>query len=92
MCPFSVTVQHVPDRDLGPLLTRLAQAGFDNPIINHSGADDVVDEEAAPARGSRLDLPEDWRLVREREGESYGWPSRRDRYGDRNVVGHDQPS
>ena len=80
MCPFSVTVQHVPDRELGPLLTRLAQAGFENPIINHSGADDVVDEEAVPARGSRLDLPEDWRLVREREGESYGWPSRRDRY------------
>ena len=25
-------------------------------------------------------LPEDWRLVREREGESYRWPKRRDRY------------
>ena len=37
MCPFSVTVQHVPDRELGPLLTRLAQAGFENPIINHVG-------------------------------------------------------
>jgi hypothetical protein len=27
-----------------------------------------------------LDLPEDWRLVREREGESYRWPNARDRY------------
>ena len=37
MCPFSVTVQHVPDRELGPLLTQLAEAGFDNPIIDHRG-------------------------------------------------------
>ena len=27
-----------------------------------------------------MDLPEDWRLVRERQGESYRWPKRRDRY------------
>ena len=80
MCPFSVTVQHVPDRELGPLLTRLAEAGFDNPIINHVDADGGSDEAAAPARGGRLDLPEDWRLLREREGESYRWPNGRDRY------------
>ncbi len=80
MCPFSVTVQHVPDRELGPLLTRLAEAGFDKPIINHVDADGGSDEAAAPARGGRLDLPEDWRLLREREGESYRWPSGRDRY------------
>ena len=80
MCPFSVTVQHVPDRELGPLLTRLAEAGFDNPIINHVDADGGADEAAAPARRGRLDLPEDWRLLREREGESYRWPNGRDRY------------
>jgi hypothetical protein len=80
MCPFSVTVQHVPDRELGPLLSRLAEAGFENPIISHVGADGVSDEAAAPARVRPLDLPEDWRLVREREGESYRWPSGRDRY------------
>jgi hypothetical protein len=39
MCPFSVTVQHVPDRELGPLLTRLAEAGFNNPTITHVDAD-----------------------------------------------------
>ena len=39
MCPFSVTVPRVPDQELGPLLTQLAEAGFDNPIIKHVGAD-----------------------------------------------------
>jgi hypothetical protein len=80
MCPFSVTVQHIPDRELGPLLTRLAEAGFENPVIEHVGADGASDGTAAPARGGPLDLPEDWRLVREREGESYRWPNGRDRY------------
>jgi hypothetical protein len=75
-----VTVQHVPDRELGPLLTRLAQAGFDNPIIEHVGADGAPDKEASPARAGRLDLPEDWRLLGEREGEAYRWPNGRDRY------------
>jgi hypothetical protein len=80
MCPFSVTVEHVPDRELGPLLSRLAEAGFDNPIIDHAGAEGAPDEAASLARAGPLDLPEDWRLVREREGESYRWPSGRDRY------------
>jgi hypothetical protein len=75
-----VTVQHVPDRELGPLLTRLAEAGFDNPTIKHVDDDGVSDAAAGPARGGHLDLPEDWRLVRDREGESYRWPNGRDRY------------
>jgi hypothetical protein len=80
MSPFSVTVPDVPDRELGPLLTQLSQAGYDNPIIRSAGADGASAQAAARARGSRADLPEEWRLVREREGESYGWPKRRDRY------------
>jgi hypothetical protein len=80
MCPFSVTVQHVPDRELGPLLTRLAEAGFDNPIIDHVGAEGASGEAVPRVRERPLDLPEDWRLVREREGESYRWPNARDRY------------
>ncbi len=79
MCPFSVTVQNVPDRELGPLLTQLSQAGFESPIIRSLAADRVSDSVGAPARG-RTDLPDDWRVVREREGESYRWPSGRDRY------------
>jgi hypothetical protein len=81
VCPFSVTLQHVPDRELGPLLIQLALAGFHNPIIEPVGADAGSGQaEAAPVRGPRADLPEDWRLVREREGESYQWPEERDHY------------
>jgi hypothetical protein len=78
--PFSVTVLDVPDRELGPLLTQLAEAGFDNPLIRHvADAGAAARAPAAIDRGP-LDLPGDWRLVREREAESYQWPKRRDRY------------
>ena len=80
MCPFSVTLQHVPDRELGPLLIRLGEAGFHNPIIKPVSADSASDTTAAPAGGGTADLPEDWRLVREREGQSYQWPEKRERY------------
>jgi hypothetical protein len=72
-------VQNVPDRELGPLLTQLAEAGFDNPIIRHA-AEAASAGLAAPAHGTPADLPGDWRVVRERENESYQWPKRRDRY------------
>jgi hypothetical protein len=77
--PFSVTVQNIPDRELGPLLTQLSAAGFDNPTIRVLGADGTPDGSAAPAHRP-ADLPNDWRPVREREGESYRWPKRHDRY------------
>jgi hypothetical protein len=80
MCPFSVTVEHVPDRELGPLVARLSEAGFASPIIRYVGAGDPSDGAAAPARRGSPDLPEEWRLLREREGESYRWPKRRDGY------------
>jgi hypothetical protein len=80
MSPFSVTVQNVPDRELGPLLTQLSEAGFDRPSIKLVGADGASAKAASPARGRPVDLPEDWRLMQEREGESYRWPKGRDRY------------
>jgi hypothetical protein len=80
MCPFSVTLEHVPDRELGPLLIQLGQAGFHNPIIEPVAADRTSDEAAAPAGGRTADFPDDWRLVREREGQSYQWPSTREHY------------
>lgn len=80
MCPFSVTLQHVPDRELGPLLMQLAQAGFHSPIIKPVGGDGGSGDKVAPDRGPRADLAEDWRLVRGRDGESYKWPDERDRY------------
>ena len=79
MSPFSVTLQNVPDRELGPLLTQLSQAGFDNPTIMVGGTGPSATA-AARASGGSADLPADWRLVREREGESYRWPKRHDRY------------
>jgi hypothetical protein len=78
--PFSVTVPNVPDRELGPLLTTLSEAGFGNPSIKLVGADSPSGKVRASAPAGPADLPEDWRLVRERDGESYRWPKRRDRY------------
>jgi hypothetical protein len=77
MSPFSVTFDHVPDRELGPLLTRLAEAGFHEPVIKPVAADSRARTAAEP---SALDLPEAWSLVGEREGQAYQWPEERDIY------------
>jgi hypothetical protein len=78
--PFSVTVQRVPDRELGPLLIQLARAGFHHPAITPVDADGAPGEEDAAARGWNADLVEGWQLVRDREGESYQWPDKREHY------------
>jgi hypothetical protein len=78
--PFSVTLQHVPDRELGPLLIQLAQAGFHHPAIKPVDAEATPGEEDAAARRWNADLAEGWQLVREREDESYQWPDKRERY------------
>jgi hypothetical protein len=78
--PFSVTLERVPDRELGPLLIQLAQAGFHDPIIKPVDADGASGEGTPPAQGPKADLAEGWRLVREREGESYQWPEGREPY------------
>ncbi len=80
MCPFSVTVQNVPDRELGSLLTQLWQAGFSSPVVTPIEGDRASDSADSLARQRTADLPDDWRALRERTGESYGWPSGRDRY------------
>jgi hypothetical protein len=76
--PFTVTVEHVPDRELWPLMTQLAEAGFENTVIRHSTQ--ATPGTQPPTRPSAVDLAADWRIVRELEGESYQWPKRRDRY------------
>ena len=80
LSPFSVTLEHVPDRELGPLLNHLAEAGFENPVIKPARTRAGSRKAAASARGRKADLPEDWSLVWERKGESYQWPEERDRY------------
>jgi hypothetical protein len=81
MSPFSVTLEHVPDRELGPLLAQLSEAGFARPIVIHVGSDGAAEQAAGvPVRSAPSDLPDDWRLLHEREGESYRWPKRRDDY------------
>ena len=77
--PFSVTVQHVPDRELGPLLLQLAQAGFHSPVIKPVGSDHAARKQAASPPGL-ADLADGWRLVRKRERQSYQWPDKRERY------------
>lgn len=79
MSPFSVTVQRIPDRELGPLLSQLSRAGFDNPAIQYVDGGDGL-EQAGDRAQAGDDLPQDWRVVRERKGESYRWPQGRDRY------------
>ena len=80
LSPFSVTLEHVPDRELGPLLNHLAEAGFENPVITPALTRTGSRKAAASARGRKADLPEDWSLVRRRKGESYQWPEERDLY------------
>jgi hypothetical protein len=80
MCPFSVTLQRVPDQELGPLLIQLAQAGFHDPIIEPVGGDATPGRTAARAVRRTGDLPEEWRLLQERKGQSYQWPGQREHY------------
>ena len=75
-----MTVQNVPDRELGPLLTQLSRAGFDTPTITLLDADGDTETMDTPAPRRTSDLPDDWRVVREREEEAYRWPSGRDQY------------
>lgn len=80
MSPFSVTLQRVPDQELGPLLIHLAQAGFRDPIIKPVDSDGASTRTTATAVGRTADLPDEWGLVREREGQSYQWPDQREHY------------
>src|SRR4029453_4264621 len=82
MSPFSVTLPQVADQELGPLLIHLAEAGYHNPVIKPLSSTRSPGK-GAGARGVRADsadLPRDWRVVLEKEGESYQWPEVRDRY------------
>jgi hypothetical protein len=61
-------------------LTQLAAAGFVNPVIKAIAADDAAGVAGAAAGPRAGDVPDDWRVLRERDGESYRWPHGRDQY------------
>jgi hypothetical protein len=75
---FSVTIPNVPDRQLGPLLTHLAAAGWRDPVVESTALRTEPSEDLAG-------LPAGWRRVRSLEGQSYRWPSHRESY-ERYVV------
>jgi hypothetical protein len=75
---FSVTIPDVPDRQLGPLLTYLAAAGWSDPVVESTAPRTEPSEDLAA-------LPAGWRRVRSLEGQSYRWPSHRESY-ERYVV------
>jgi hypothetical protein len=78
--PFSVTLAQVADQELGPLLILLADAGYHKPVIKPVSSTRPSGKAAKGVRADSADLPRDWRVVLEKEGESYQWPEVRDRY------------
>jgi hypothetical protein len=73
--PFDVLVRNVPDSKLGPLLTRLGDAGLDARLVGSADGSPVE------VRGDGVrDLPLRWEPVRELDGQSYRWPKYRERY------------
>jgi hypothetical protein len=82
--PFDVLVPEVSDVQLGGLLTTLHADGF-NPVVTPAAAPAArqqvsAGQPSATAADTAGDLPAEWRLVRELEGQSYAWPEVRDDY------------
>lgn len=73
MMPFDVLIPDVSDPKLGSLLTTLHAAGF-SPTITPAAANGQ--QKTATSRSvSGDELPANWELVRELEGQSFKWPS-----------------
>ena len=76
MSPFDVLFHGVTDADLGPLLTRAADLGYASPTVTPTAA--APEHMGAVEAGN--DLVTGWQLVDQREGQSYQWPERLERY------------
>lgn len=88
MSPFDVLVRDVSDVALAPLLTEIARAGFASPIVMQSGV--PAPAAATPVPGTaEPELPQDWRVIDEREGVSYTWPEETDTYDTYRVYAAD---
>lgn len=78
MTLFDILIKDVPDGSLAPLLTEIANAGFTRPVVMPASPETGTPSAAAPP--AMTDLPDDWRMVAEREAVSYGWPEEVDDY------------
>jgi len=82
-----VLIPNVPDPDLGPVLARLNAEGL-HPIVTPVGGEAAASKHRAAADGA-AELPREWRLVRELEGQSYRWPEEREAFGRYRVFAAD---
>ena len=80
MSPFSITVENVPDQEVGTILTLLGEAGFAHPLIERQSSNGSSRSLAGPPPVGSADLPTDWRVLRERPHDAYQWSKRRDEY------------
>jgi hypothetical protein len=78
MQPFNVLIEDVSDPELGPLLTKLKDAGFSKPSV--TSADGPAPEPKQGGRSAATDLPQEWELVRKLDGQSYSWPDVEEHY------------
>src|SRR5690348_4811883 len=85
MPPFNVLIQAVPDPDLGPLLRKLNEAGFADPMITPTDMPAPPPSTPSGSAQAGEDLPDLWEPVRELSGQSYSWPEEEERY-DPHVV------
>jgi hypothetical protein len=80
MHPFTVTIPEVSDPDLGPLLTRLADAGYPNPVVQSMDEGGLSSPKGTRPAAAEGDLPTAWTKVRELDDQSYSWPQLNERY------------
>jgi hypothetical protein len=83
--PFDVTLRDIPDGELGPLLTKLAEVGVHEPEIKPAGGASSPSLAAAAeltlsGGDDEIDLPGEWTPVNEFPNQSYTWPEYRELY------------
>jgi hypothetical protein len=74
--PFDVSVPNVPDPQLGPLLTKIAEAGFPAPVVTPVGETG----QGPVATALEDDLPISWEPVQELKDVYYRWPEVTEHY------------
>jgi hypothetical protein len=90
MPPFNVLVSDVPDTQLGSLLSRLQADGLSAQVVSTDGTP-APPASPRPSAAGAGDLPSEWRLVRELDGQSYAWPKDREEYERFRVYAADVP-